>query len=366
MRKWSIVSGVVGIVLIVGALITAYVVAPAVVKLPGNTNISRTYAGTAASLLNPAAIASGNVNQALLHNVPIVATHKTDVLDTTSSNAKIADTKTLSAAGQQLSSSTFNYAVNRKNMGRGSGFSDVTKQTGITFNFPIHTQKHNYAGWVSDTGQSTTLRYAGTSTRGGQHVYVFTTATQAAPITDPNQLRTLPPALPKSVIPALAAANGISASTLQAAAPLLAGLPANVPLAYTYQVTGAYYVSPTSGVVVDINQHEVRSVGVAGASALPTFPIADLTFTSTPASLQAAAKDASDKGGSINLIESTLPWTLGIAGGVLVLVAIALYFMAGRREPAVVGAPTEIDVTDKKIPEPRRSAADEPADTEQP
>src|SRR4051812_36399659 len=99
MRKWSIVSGVVGIVLITGALVCAYAVAPAVVKLPGDTNISRTFAGTASSLLNPAAIASGNTSQAILHNVPIIATHKTDVLDTTSSSAKIADTKTLSAAG---------------------------------------------------------------------------------------------------------------------------------------------------------------------------------------------------------------------------------------------------------------------------
>jgi hypothetical protein len=364
MRKWSIVSGVVGIVLIAGALVVAYAVAPAVVKLPGDTNITRTYAGTASSLLNPVAIASGNVSQAILHNVPIVATHHTQVLDTTSSDAKIADTKTLSAAGQQLSSSTFNYSVDRKNMGRGGSFSDVTKQTGLTFNFPIHTQKQNYVGWLSDTGQSTTLRYAGTTTRGGKHVDVFTTASQPQPLTDPNQLKTLPTSLPKAALPGLAQANGVPASALAAAQSLLAQLPANIPLAYTYQVTGAYYVSPTSGVVVDVNQHEVRSVGIAGVSGLPTFPVADITFTSTPQSLAAAAKDATNKGNDINLVESTIPWALGIAGGVLFALGCILYYMSRRREPTVV-SPTQIDLTDTRIPEPRSNVVDHPADTEQ-
>src|SRR5436190_1193077 len=152
MRKWSIISGVVGIVLVVAALIVAYAVAPAVVKLPSDTNVTRTFAGTASTLLNPSAVATGNASQAILHNVPII------------------------------------------------------------------TEKHNYLGWLSDTGQSTTLRYAGTANRGGEHVDVFTTTSTPQPLTDPNQLRTLPTALPKSLIPTLAAANGIPASALQAAA----------------------------------------------------------------------------------------------------------------------------------------------------
>jgi hypothetical protein len=147
---------------------------------------------------------------------------------------------------------------------------------------------------------------------------------------------------------------------LASAAPLLATLPANVPLAYTYQVNATYYVAPASGVVVDLTQHEVRSAGISGAQGLPTFPVADITFTSTPASLQAAAKDARDKGNQISLVESTLPWSLGLAGGFLLLAGLGMY-VVGRRPRTVVMPDVP---TGRTIPTPRETVADKPATTE--
>ncbi len=367
MRKSPIIAAAVGVLLIVGAGIANWPVAGHIVKLPDDTNVTRTYAGTATTLFNPTALASGNTSQAVLHNVPIVATHQTQVVRSTLSNSLISDTHSLSAAGQQLTTSTYNYVVDRKDMGRGHGFAGAaTPQNGLTFNFPIHTKKHDYTGWVSDIGKSTNLHYTGTAKRGGVNVYVFTTTVVASPITDTQQLRTLPQSLPKAAIPALAAANGISPTLLAQAQGLLAQLPASVPLAYTYAMNATYYVAPGSGVVVDIVQHEVRSVGLAGASALPTFPVADFTFTSTPASLKAAAKDANDKGRSIYVAETIVPWSI-LGGGVLcILLAIGLALMGGRRpaKSSIVLPPNEVDLTDRKVPEQRETATDAPAKTE--
>jgi hypothetical protein len=364
MRKMPIIVAGLGIVSIVGAGFAKWPVADRLVKLPDDTNVTRTFSGNATTLLNPPALASGNTSQAVLHNVPIVATHQTKVLRSHSHSALIADTKSLSAAGAPVSSSTYNYAVDRKDMARGSGFTGATEQNGITFNFPIHTAKHDYTGWISDTSKSTALMFTGTAKRGGVHTYVFTTQAAAAPITDVQQLSKLPSTLPKAQLPALAAANGISPTLLASAQTLLGQLPANIPLSYTYQLNATYYVAPASGVVVDLVQHEVRSVGVAGISGLPTFPVADISFTSTPATLKAAAKDARDKGRNIDVVETIVPWSMLGGGVLLVLIAIGLWLFGSRRpaSASIVLPPAEVDLSDKKIPAQRETQTDAPTE----
>src|SRR4051794_36495476 len=353
MRKTLVAAVVAGTLLVAASLVIRFAVAPWLIKLPSDTDNNRAFGGTAATLLNAASLASGSTNNLVLHNVPIVATHHTKVLQSHSQSSLIADTHALTAGGAPVASSTYNYAVDRKDMDRGSGFDDVSLQTGLTFNFPIHSDKHNYTGWVSDTGKPTTLNYVGTGKRGGLDVYIYGANAPAQPLTDVHQLATLPKSLPKTLIPSLAAANGISPTLLASVEPLLAGLPADVPLAYTYQVQATFYVSPASGVVVDLQQHEVRSVTLAGAQGLPGFPIADLTFTSTPATLDAAVKDARDHGDSISLLESTLPWTLGIAGVVLLLVGAIGTMSNRRRHDNEV-----VDVTGGGIPNPRVTPTD--------
>jgi hypothetical protein len=361
MRKALVAAVVVGAVLVAASVVIRFVAAPWLVKLPSDVNETRVFNGTATTLLNAPALASGSTTNVVLHNVPIVATHATKVLDTNSDSALIADTHALTAAGAPVATSTYNYAVDRKDMARGSGFNNVTKQTGITFNFPIDSQKHDYTGWVSDTGTPTTLKYTGTGKRGGLDVYTYAANVPATPLTDQHQLATLPKALPKAAIPGLAAANGVPPALLASAQPLLDALPAQVPLAYTYQAQATFYVDPQTGVVVDLTQHEVRSAAIAGAQGLPSFPIADLTFTSTPATLNDAVKDANDRGDSITLLESTLPWSFGIAGVILLLVgAIGLPLLNRRRDNETMDGMT----TGSEIPTPRVTPTDAPTKTD--
>src|SRR3954453_18467365 len=220
MRRTLVAAVVAGTLLVAASLAIRFAVAPWLIKLPSDTDNNRAFGGTATTLLNTAALASGSTNNIVLHNVPIVATHHTKVLQSHSHSSLIADTHALTAGGAPVATSTYNYAVDRKDMDRGSGFNDVTEQTGLTFNFPIHSQKHDYTGWVSDTGKPTTLKYTGTGKRGGLDVYTYAANVPATPLTDQHQLATLPKALPKAAIPGLAAANGISPALLASAQPL--------------------------------------------------------------------------------------------------------------------------------------------------
>jgi hypothetical protein len=338
MRKLlSLLAIGLGVLLLVSAAIVRFAVAPAKAVLPSDTDTTRTYGGTAATLFNPAALTQGG--PALLTNVPITATHRDQVLGTKGDNALVADTKTVIVNNSPVSSVAYRYAIDRKNLGAGSGFADVSKQNGITFNWPVRTNKHDYTGWVSDTQQTTPLKYAGTAKRGGISTYVFTTTTQPAPISDNKVLAALPSGLPKSTLAQLASSLGLPAATLQQLQAVLPSLPDVVPFKYTYQVTATYYVAPKSGIVVDLNQHEVRTLVLSiGGQDVPVTPIMDLTFTSTKATLAQAVSDAKDKTSAINLIYVGLPLGLAIGGLLLVLVGGAGVLLRRRSVPAGGGS----------------------------
>jgi hypothetical protein len=331
-RKLAIVGVVLGVLLAVGAGLIRWVAAPALAVLPGDTDTTRTYEGKAAVLLNAAALTSGG--QVLLTDVPITVTHRTRVLDTDGDNALVSDARTVKAGGNEVAGVVYRYAVNRTDLGRGSGFDDVVKQTGLTFNWPIRTEKRAYTGWVPDTQSTTQLSYKGTQGRGGVDTYVFTTTTtQAAPITDPQVLKALPASLPKPALASLVGGLGLSAAQLQAFQQLLPTLPDPVPFAYTYQVQATYWVAPDSGIVVDLDQHETRSVALAtGTTMVPITPVMDLAFKSTPDTLAAAADDARNDGRAVSLLYQTLPLGLVVAGGFLILLGVVV-LAAGRRGP---------------------------------
>lgn len=311
-----------GVLLLVAAAVVRFAVAPAKAVLPSNTDTTRTYTGTAATLFNPAALAGGG--SALLHGVPITVLHRTQALGTKGGSALVSDRKVVSANGKPVASVDYRYAVDRTNLGTGSNFKDVVAQRGITFNWPVRTAKHDYVGWVSDTHATTTLKYTGTANRGGMTTYVFTTATKPAPITDSQVLAALPKGLPKATLVQLATQLGLPQATLGHLQAVLPTLPAVVPFHYTYQVTATYWVAPKSGIVVDLKQHDVRMLVLTiGGQNVPVTPVMDITFSSPASTLASAVSDAKDKAGAIELIYVQLPLGLAIGGVVLVLAGLA-------------------------------------------
>ena len=324
-----------GVLVLISAAVVRFAVAPAKAVLPSDTDTTRNYTGTAATLFNAAALTQGG--SPLLTGVPISVVHRTQVLDTKGGNALVSDSKAVLANKTPVASVDYRYAVDRTDLGAGSGFSNVVQQKGLTFNWPVRTAKHDYTGWVSDTGQTTTLKYTGTAKRGGINTYVFTTTTKAAPITDAQVLKALPSGLPKATLVQLATSLGLPAATLSQLQAVLPSLPDVVPFKYSYQVTATYWIAPKSGIVVDLNQHDVRTLLLSiGGQTVPVTPVFDITFSSPAKTLAAAVSDAKDKGGKVDLVYSTLPIGLTIGGAVLLLLGLAGLFI-GRRPPASGG-----------------------------
>ena len=339
MRRISWFIGlVIGILLIAAAPIVRWGVAPAVTKLPGNTDTIRTYTGTAATVINPSLLTGTLFGPALLHNQPVTVIHHVKVLDTSSGSALVSENKKVTLQNRAIADVTHRYAVDRKTIDRGSGFSGVTAQTGVTFNWPIHTKKQNYTGWVSDTQQTAQLVYSGEATRGGVKTYVFKATIPPTRITDPAELAQLPSAMSKETLSSMTPSLGLTIDQLKALSTTLAKLPDPVPFGYLFSATSTYYVAPDSGVVVDVQAHEVRTSGfVVAGQLVPVGSVLDFTYTSPALTLKAAADDAKDKASQMRLISSTIPLVSLIVGLVLV---VALAGEAMVRRPRRPSAPS--------------------------
>ena len=329
MRRMSWFIGmVVGVLLIAAAPIVRWGVAPSLTKLPSNTDTIRTYTGTASTVINPSLLTGTLFGPALLHNQPVTVIHHVKVLDASGSNALVSENKKVTLQNHAIADVTHRYAVDRKTIAQGSGYSDVTAQTGVTFNWPIHTKKHNYTGWVSDTQQTTQLVYSGEATRGGVKTYVFKATVPPTRITDPQALKALPAVLSKATLNSMTPSLGLTIDQLKALSTTLSKLPDPVPFGYLFSATSTYYVAPDSGVVVDVQAHEVRTSGfVVAGQVLPVGAVLDFSYAAPTMTLKAAAEDAKDKAGQMTLISSTIPLVSLIVGIVIVglLVGVAVF-----------------------------------------
>ena len=77
------------------------------------TPTPRTFAGTARALLNPTAVATGDMRNALLTNVPVTADRTVKVNATDGDTAQVTDSRTLTANGQPVGQTEVTYAVDR-------------------------------------------------------------------------------------------------------------------------------------------------------------------------------------------------------------------------------------------------------------
>ena len=346
MRSRSIlgwVLAVLGVILLAGAAVLHWVVVPGQAKLPSDENDTRTYDGTAKVLVVPQALAAGDQARAILTNVPVKATQQVQVLASTSSAAQVSDKRAVSTAtGQGIASTSYTYAVDRKTLEATSDHPsdwNVVAHQGLTVSFPIGAKKQNYTGWVADTQTTTPVTYTKEEQRNGITTYVYTIDVKPTPIKSQQILGALPPSLPTNLLGSLATSLPIPDQLKTALAQALPKLPNPVPLAYTYSSTATYWVEPTSGRVIDVQQEEIRQAGLANLTGVPGIPIYDVTTRTTSSSVNDAVNEANHDASKINKYSKTWPLILLIVGGVALIVGIVLLVTGRRRHLPPSGLP---------------------------
>src|SRR3954447_7234390 len=292
-RVFGAVAAVLGVLLVVGAGVIHWAVAPSLAQLPGDTNTTRLYAGQASSLVNPTFATDVPSGPGVLHDVAIAIRHTTRVLETRGSDALVADRRVVTMPGYLVADLNYRSSVDRKSFQATRAFPNVLPATGLTFNWPMGAKPHDYVGWVQDTMRATPLRYVATVKHGGITTYKYTAQAGERVISDPVLGRTLPTSMSKADMLAMTPSLGLTTEQLLSLDKLMRTLPDPVPLTYTYRFASTFWIAPVTGIVVDMRQQEVRTTNIdTGTKLVPVSPIMDMTYAFTPASVVGAVSDA--------------------------------------------------------------------------
>jgi hypothetical protein len=334
MRKAAIASGVVGVILLVAGGLLAWWITPSyIARLPSDYNKTRTYDGTVRSLVNPAALATGNLGAAIKTGLPGKLTDHVQVRQTSGNSALVQDTRTISAAGTVVSSTTSRYSVDRKSLAATASHPSswtVTPATGLVVSWPLGAKKQNYTGWVPWTQTTTSLTYLRQATQNGITTYQYQAIVPPTRIKNPQVLAALPKSLPVSLLGAMRAAGIVSAGQLASLSKAFPGLK-SVPLGYTYQASNTYSVAPATGLVVNVANNETEMGGIAlpTGKIIPLIPVLAVSYHASAASLSAAVTDANNGSNAITTWGVIVPIVAAAVGFVLVVLAVLLW-MRGR------------------------------------
>jgi hypothetical protein len=330
---WSLAG--LGVLLIAAAAIIRFVVLPGQAQFPDDVDTTRTYEGTV-SLLNAAAVGSGDFANLFLTDVPVTIDRTVQTIEVDGGEALVEDAQVMKAPdGSTLLEMATLYTIDRKTMDAVPDFTDngLPDRQGLVIGWPIGTEKEDYVGWSDDPAQTVTLAYAGEEERGGITTYKFTSSSGPEKIVDPDMLANFPPALPQSFLTQAAPLLGLPADMVAQLGAVLPALPDPVPLSYTYEFEAEYWVDPTTGVVVDTVKHDKRDVVLEAdilPAPVPLTTVYDLNYTASAQAVEEAVDDAQSNGRLLAIFGTWIP----LAGLVLGLLALGagLFMMRGRSE----------------------------------
>ena len=356
MRKAAIASGVIGLILLIAAGLLAWWITPSyIARLPSDFNKTRTYDGVIHSLFNPAALVTGNPAAAMRRNLPGSITQNVKALQTSGNTALVQDSRTIRAGGSPVGTLVSRYAVDRQTlMATRSHPSDwkVTPASGITFSWPLGAKKQNYTGWIPYTESTTTLRYVRETQQGGTTTYQYHVSVPPTEIKNPQVLAALPKSLPTSLLRSLRAAGLVTPAQITS---LSHAFPyaTSIPLGYTYQASNTYFVSPATGLVVNLVNNETQMGGVRLPTGMivPLIPVLGYSYHMSPASMSQAVTDAKNGSSAITTWGVTVPIIAAALGFLLVVLAVLLWMRKrsrgkpverehGQRHPSPAGRAT--------------------------
>lgn len=330
----GVVTMTVGVAVALVGLIVLLVVVPDRAQFPDDVDRMRYYEGELAVLLDAEALAAMDLANVFISDVPVTIDRSIETLEVDGGKALVSDESVVSGPTGPILSSADTYAIDRKTMEHIENFTDddrVIDREGLVIGFPIGTDAEDYRGFNGDTLTPNTISFVGEEAHEGLDTYMFTAASGPDVIADPELLAMFPSELPKAVIEGLLPALGLPAEAAAALGEVLPALPDPVPLTYTYSYETNYWVEPDSGVLIDYDKLESRTVALnLGDQVVPVAEVMHLEYSQTADSVADAVGDAEDARSDLFWQGTVLPYAL-LAGGVL---AIVLGFILWRRPSA--------------------------------
>ena len=315
---WGTALAILGALCLVAAGLLTWVVVPNRKELPADTNTTRNFDGTARVLLNPAAVATGDMRNALMANVPVTAERTFKVMATDGDVAQVSDGRLLSVEGQTVGGTEAAYAVDRKTLEaappaqgwmwsrtRGSPSAGRSAPAAGLHRLGARDADHHHRPLRAGGGEGRRqhLRLRGRGGGGADQGRAGAVRVAAGPAGERPQR-------------ALGGAAGARRGRRPQLAQALPNLQDPIPLTYTYESKSTIWVEPTTGIVVDTERQETRKAGIGGPGGrvLLAVPVYDVSTSFTDQSVTEAVDDANDAKSQIETLGTTLPWILGVVG----------------------------------------------------
>jgi Porin PorA len=386
-RRWPIVLVVAGAVLIGGSVLWQRLAVPALVRYPTDVDQTVRLDGTATLYVDPATMSPYTTPHTMALHIDrhVFAVGSQSSHDT----VVVREENTIEPAELPTMVQIHQYVMDRASISNESDprayaydpANVVDRADAYWVNFPMHAGAAWYAMFKDEVGRTitTTLDPSVAAAAGepdGLHLVGYRVAPDHGPITAAyytalDQAVPLPQQVTLTQLDPILKANGIDVTaTVNALLPVvtpeelttltdLATRP--IGLVYSTAFSGSTAVEPRTGAIVDITavdetidvapspealpplvavldaHRDVPAVAaaLAGLERLQARPITLLRYqyAQTPASVQAIAKTVNDQLGRIDLVETTIPWALGLTGVVLTVVGVVLIAIRRRLEP---------------------------------
>jgi hypothetical protein len=332
-RKSTVfLAGGAAIALVAAAVVRFWVV-PGLLQLPADLDTTLQYTGTA-NILDPAALQTGNLANAIRTGVPVTATEHVQVRSTHGQTAVVTDEFTLTRDGNtKLSVTTSTYAVDRTNLAAVAAppGERVDPHEGLAIGFPLPPEKTDYTYWDPPTQAGATAAYQRTERHADRDTYVYRLQTKG-PLRDTESLGDVPKSLPKSLLLGLAPTLPPDVQQLMAAYASL--LPDELPLNFTASADTTFWVDIGTGYVVDVTRKQVVEATLELALAsVPLGPVFAIDLRFAPDTVKTITDDAATAQRGLTLLNVILPIALVVLAAVLVLVAVVLSARRRRRQP---------------------------------
>lgn len=354
----SLIAG--AVILLIG-MVLQFAVIPAQAQFPDDVERTRVYDGELSVMLNADALATGDLANVFLRDVPITVDRQVETLEVDGSSALVSDVSVLNGPAGPIQASEDIYAIDRKTMEHIDNFTEddrVIEREGLVVGFPIGTEQQDYLGFNGDTLETNTLTYVGTSEVNGLATYEFAAASGPDVIIDPVLLESFPAALPQALIQGLLPTLGLPEAAVAQFTQLLPTLPDPIPLTYTYTYDTSYQVEPDSGMLVDYTKVESRVAGITvGEQFIPVTEVMNLGYELSDASIADAVSEAEDAQSLLFWVGKVLPYTTLAIGAVLLLFGL-LMMALGPKGPDSPANSKGIDLTDEKAEDAAKPPAE--------
>ena len=377
--RWPLVVGILGIVLLVGALLWRVVAQPALVKYPTDLEGDAHAEGTITFFLDPDTKAP--LDPPIEEDL-VIDRHLEVDSDESDGDLAVVDEIDQQEIGGQQSELRQRYVIDRtslENVADDRAFAyeeaNVTDRSpAFAINLPFDTGDGPYEVWKNESGEAYEFTGGDTYEVDGVELRTYTGSADELPVTDAYVAALAPQGVPTELTldelrPILLAA-GLDLDVLLAAllpqldpadvGALLEAAGRSVPLDYTLSVETEFGVEPRTGAIVDLASitqmvsARPDSAAIApiadvlgrypqvaeAVSALDTLngfaegepiPVFEISYAQTDESVSETVAKADDLAGQITLATQTVPLALLVGGLVLVLVGLVGFILARRR-----------------------------------